>query len=156
MKKMLMGLILFCSLNVQAGLFDGWINWEKVATTFLQVSDNFNKRLEQIRLAHHEEYDHRQEWEILCDGTSVLKQNLEIMDLLLNKYNFATPKCLPLTHSLQLSSKIMGRCMEYYDKDVQINFDNNFADAMLLVGEAQLVLNQCYPWLGAFVPGTEE
>ncbi len=155
MKKLIMSLVLTISVSANAGLFDGLIDWEKVVTVLFQVSEKMNKNLEEIRLDHHAKYDDREKWEMLCDGTFVLKQNLEIIDLLLNKYNFATPHCMPLTQSLKLSSQILGRCMDYYDKEVQMNFDNNMADAMMMIAESQEVLNKCYPWLGNLLPGAE-
>lgn len=150
MKKIMFAVAIMVGLNARAGFLDGLVDWEQVGTVLLGTSEKVNKVLEQMRLDHHAKYDQRPQWEMLCDATFVLKQNLEIVDLLLNKYNFAQPACIPLSDALKLQSNILGRCMDYYDKEVQLNFDNNFGDFMMMVEDSKDVVEKCYPFLGQF------
>ncbi len=146
MKKMIMALALTLGLNAQAALSD-WIDIEKLMQGGLLITESINGGLEKLRVLQHEKYDVKDQWAIMCNAVAQAKNGLEFADSMLNIYGLGTPACLPLSNTLKLQASVLARCNDFYDKEVQLNFDNVFADAVVSITESQEVLAQCYPFV---------
>lgn len=149
MKKLILILGLSLSVSAQAKLSD-YFNVEKFLTGALLISESINESLEQLRQEQHAKYDIQKQWDTMCEVNARLKANLEFADALLNSYNWGQPACLPLSNALKLQISVMSRCNDFYNKSVQLNFDNVFNDLVMSITESQQILSKCYPWVSEF------
>lgn len=149
MKKLILALALSATVTAQAKLSD-YFDVEKFLSGALLISESINESLEQLRQQQHAKYDIQQQWDMLCNVNAKLKNNLEFADALLNSYRLGQPACIPLSNALKLQVSVMNRCNDFYNKEVQMNFDNVFSDVMMSVAESQQILTQCYPWVADF------
>ena len=149
MKKMILALALSMTVTAQAKLSD-YFDVEKFLSGALLISESINESLEQLRLQQHAKYDIQTQWDMLCDVNAKLKNNLEFADAMLNAYRLGQPACVPLSNALKLQISVMNRCNDFYNKQVQLNFDNVFSDVVTSVVESQQILSKCYPWVADF------
>ncbi len=146
MKKLVLLIALTVGLNAHAGLGD-WFDMEKMVTGGLMISESINGALEKLRVLQHEKVDVQDQWETMCTVATHLKHNLDFADSILNIYHMGSPACLPLSNALKFQASVLDQCNDFYNKPVQINFDNTFGTLMMSIAEAKDIMAKCYPFM---------
>jgi len=149
MKKLVLILALATTVTAQAKLSD-YFDVEKFLTGAMMITESINESLEQLRQEQHAKVDLSQQWDLMCKVADHMKSNLEFANNMLTAYNFGQPACIPLSNALKLQADVLSACRDYYNKPVQINFDNTFATLMMSISDSQQILSQCYPWVADF------
>jgi hypothetical protein len=142
-------LALATTVTAQAKLSD-YFDVEKFLTGALMISESINESLEQLRQQQHAKVDLAQQWDLMCQVADHMKNNLEFANNMLTGYNLGQPACIPLSNALKLQANVLSACRDFYNKEVQINFDNVFSDLMTSISDSQQIMSQCYPWVADF------
>lgn len=146
MKKLILVVAMTVSLNAKAGLGDRF-DMEKMMTGIFMISESVNGALEKLRVLQHEKVDVQTQWETMCTVATQLKSNIELADSILNIYHMGSPACLPLSNALKLQASVLEQCNDFYNKEVQMNFDNVVGKLMMSIAQSQEVMVQCYPFM---------
>jgi hypothetical protein len=146
MKKLVLIIAMSVSLNAKAGLGD-WFDMEKMVSGAFLISESINGALEKLRILQHEKLDVQTQWDTMCVTAFHLKNNLEFADNMLNIYHLGQPACIPLSNALKLQASVLSQCNDFYNKEVQLNFDNAIGKLMMSIAESQEILAKCYPFV---------